>query len=57
MHKSELCGFKWANNHNKCVHDSMYLVDLSPKPCLMRLHYTWYRIELGTELIRSLRPL
>jgi hypothetical protein len=19
----ELCGFKWANNHNKCVHDSM----------------------------------
>ena len=21
--KSELCGFKWANNHNKCVHDSM----------------------------------
>ena len=21
--KSELCGFNWANNHNKCVHDSM----------------------------------
>ena len=20
--KSELCGFKWANTHNKCVHDS-----------------------------------
>ena len=19
--KSELCGFKWANTHNKCVHD------------------------------------
>ena len=37
--KSELCGFKWANNHkNKCVHDSMQLADLSPKPCLKRLH-------------------
>ena len=22
--KSELCGFNWANNHNKCVHDSSY---------------------------------
>ena len=21
--KSELCGFKWANTHNKCVHDPM----------------------------------
>ena len=21
--ESELCGFKWANTHNKCVHDSM----------------------------------
>ena len=21
--KSELCGFKWANTHNKCVHDLM----------------------------------
>ena len=21
--KSELCGFKWANKHNKCVHDSV----------------------------------
>ena len=21
--KSELCGFKWANTHNRCVHDSM----------------------------------
>ena len=21
--KSELLGFKWANTHNKCVHDSM----------------------------------
>ena len=21
--KSEPCGFKWANSHNKCVHDSM----------------------------------
>ena len=21
--KAELCGFKWANTHNKCVHDSM----------------------------------
>ena len=21
--KLELCGFNWANNHNKCVHDSM----------------------------------
>ena len=23
--KSELCGFKWANTHNKCVHDSVKL--------------------------------
>ena len=21
--KAEFCGFKWANNHNKCVYDSM----------------------------------
>ena len=21
--KSELCGWKWANTHNKCVHDPM----------------------------------
>ena len=28
MHKypqNQTCGFKWANNHNKCVHDSMRL--------------------------------
>ena len=28
--KSELCGFKWANTHNKTVHDSMGLVTSSP---------------------------
>ena len=51
--KSECRGFKWANNHNKCVHDSMQRADLSPKPCLMRLHYISDRIKLGRELIRS----
>ena len=55
--KSQLCGFKWATNHNKCARDSMYMADLSQKPCLMRLHYISYQINLGTELIRSLRPL
>ena len=28
--------------------------NVSPKPCLMRLHYISYRIKLGTELIQSL---
>ena len=22
--KSELCGFKWANTHSKCVHGGMF---------------------------------
>ena len=55
--KSEMCGFKWANTHNKCVHESMQLANLSPNPCLMWLHYIWYRIKLGPKLIRSLRLL
>ena len=37
--KSVRCGFKWANNHNKCVHASMQLAGLSPKPCPLRLYY------------------
>ena len=49
--KSELCGFKWANAHNKCVHDSMQLANSSPNPCLMWLHYIWYQIKLGPKLI------
>ena len=53
MHK-ELCGFKWAT---KCVHDSMRLAYLSSNPCLMWLHYIWYRIKLGAKLIWSLHPL
>ena len=31
--KSELCGFKRANAHNKCVHSSMYLANLSQQMC------------------------
>ena len=27
------------------------------KPCLMWLHYIWYRIKLGPKLMWSLRPL
>ena len=30
--KSEFCGFKWANNHNECVQDSVYLAHVSPYP-------------------------
>ena len=37
--KSELCGFKWVNAHNKCVHDPVQLANLSPNPCLMWPHY------------------
>ena len=33
--KSELCGFKWANIHNKCAHESMRLANSSPNTCLM----------------------
>ena len=55
--KAELCGFKWANTHNKCVHDPIELANLSPNPHLMWLHYIWYRIKLGTKLIRSLHLL
>ena len=55
--KSELCGFKWANTHNRCVHDPMQLANVSPNPCLVWPHYISYRIKLGTQLIRTLRPL
>ena len=48
--KSELCGFKWANTHNKCVHDSMRLTNLSPNPCLMWLHYVWYQIKIRSQI-------
>ena len=41
--KSELCGLKWANTHNKCVHGPMQLANSSPNPFLMWLHY------IGTE--------
>ena len=53
--KSELCGFKWANTHNKCVHDSMFLANPSPNLCLM-LHCTTFgtELKLGPKLIRSL---
>ena len=56
--KSELCGFKWANTHNNCVHDSMLLATPSPNLCLM-LHCTTFGTEskLGPKLIRSLRLL
>ena len=50
------CGFKWANTHNKCVHDSMQLANLSPDPCLMWLHYIWCQTKLGSKLLQSLRP-
>ena len=30
--KSELCGFKWANSHNKCVHDSNVTRKFVTKP-------------------------
>ena len=40
--KSELCGFKWANTHSKCVHDSMQLANSSPNACLLWMHYIWY---------------
>ena len=30
---------------------------LSANKCLMWLHYIWYRIKLGTNLTRFLRPL
>ena len=53
--KSELCGFKWANTHNKCVQNPMYLANLSPMSYVAALHL--YGIKLGTKLIRSLRPL
>ena len=55
--KSELCGFNWANTHEKCVQGSMQLANLSPIPCLMWLHYIWYRIKIGPKLIPSLHPL
>ena len=55
--KSDLSGFKWANTHNKCVHDPMWLANLSPNPCVMRLHYICTELKLGTKLIRSLRLL
>ena len=53
--KSELCEFKWANTHNKCVHYiysiySMQLANWSPNPYLMWLHYIWCRIKLGPKL-------
>ena len=47
---SELSGLKWANTHNKCVHDSMLLANPSPNPCLMWLHYVWYRIKIGSQI-------
>ena len=53
--KSELCGLKWANIHNKCVHYSLRLANPSPNPCLMWLHYICTELKLGTISIRSLR--
>ena len=55
-HQIRALWFKRANTHNTCVHDSMWLANLSPNPCLMWLHYIWYRIKLGPK-IPSLRPL
>ena len=48
--KSELCWFKWAKTHKKCVQDSMLLANLSPNPCLMWLHYNWYRIKIRSQI-------
>ena len=42
--KSELWGFKWADTHNKYVHDSMRLA------CLMWLHPVWYRIKIRWQI-------
>ena len=36
--RSELCEFKWANIHNKCVHDSMWLANSSPMSYVAALH-------------------
>ena len=55
--KSESCGFKWANTHNKCVHDPMSLANVTTDPCLMWPHYIPYLIKLRTKLLRSLRLL
>ena len=48
--KSEPCGFKWAKTHNKCVHDSMQLANVTTNPCLMWPHYISYVIKLRTQL-------
>ena len=55
---SQLCGFKWANTHNKCVHDPMQRDNSSTKTSLMWLHYIWYRIKIGYQMLMwSLHPL
>ena len=33
---------KWAKTHNKCVHDSMSLANVTTNPCLMWPHYISY---------------
>ena len=53
--KSELCGFKWANNYNKCVHESMSQFATKPMSYVAALHL--YQIKLGSKLIRPLRLL
>ena len=52
--KSELCGFKWANTRNKCVHVAGKFVT-KPVSYVAALHLC--RIKLCPKLIRSLRPL
>ena len=55
--KSEPCGFKWAKTHNKCVHDSMQMANVTTNPRLMWPHYISYVIKLHTQLLQSLRLL
>ena len=51
--KSELCGFKWANTHNKCVHSQIR----QETHVLCGCTTFGTELKLGPKLIRSLRLL
>ena len=48
--KSEPCGVKWANPHNKCVHDPMVTGKFVTKPMSYVAALHLYRIKLGLKL-------
>ena len=49
--KSELCGFKWANTHNKCVHVGKFVT--KPMSYVAALHFVPNQIRYQINTVTT----